>query len=140
MTVIHEVAFQVRDYECDLQGVVNNAVYQNYLEHARHEFLKQYGLDFAALTRARVNLVVIRAELDYKNSLASGNSFVVRSRLEQVSRVRFAFHQQVIRMPDEGLMLAAVITVVGVNEKGRPYLPDELRPMLNVLQQTEPRV
>jgi acyl-CoA thioesterase FadM len=35
--------FEVRDYECDLQGIVNNAVYQNYLEHTRHEFLKQKG-------------------------------------------------------------------------------------------------
>jgi len=27
-----KVDFEVRDYECDLQGIVNNAVYQNYLE------------------------------------------------------------------------------------------------------------
>ena len=48
----------VRDYECDLQGVVNNAVYQNYLEHARHEYLKDIGIDFAALAAQRINLVV----------------------------------------------------------------------------------
>ncbi len=29
------LAFELRDYECDLSGIVNNAVYQNYLEHAR---------------------------------------------------------------------------------------------------------
>ncbi len=28
--------FEVRDYECDLGGIVNNAVYQHYLEHTRH--------------------------------------------------------------------------------------------------------
>ena len=45
-----QLAMAVRDYECDMQGVVNNAVYQNYLEHTRHEFLKSRGLDFARLT------------------------------------------------------------------------------------------
>lgn len=41
----------VRDYECDIQGIVNNAVYQNYLEHARHEYLKEVGIDFAELAK-----------------------------------------------------------------------------------------
>ena len=35
----YELAFSVRDYECDLQGIVNNAVYQNYYEHPRHQLL-----------------------------------------------------------------------------------------------------
>ncbi len=34
-----ELEFTVRDYECDLQGIVNNAVYLNYLEHTRHQYL-----------------------------------------------------------------------------------------------------
>ena len=41
----------VRDYECDLQGVVNNAVYQNYLEHARHQYLQSLGLSLCPLPR-----------------------------------------------------------------------------------------
>ena len=43
----YRLQFEVRDYECDLQGIVNNAVYQNYLEHARHQLLKSIGVDFA---------------------------------------------------------------------------------------------
>ena len=60
--------FQVRDYECDLQGIVNNAVYQNYLEHTRHEYLKTVGLDFAELSQRGIDLVLTRAEkLDRRN-------------------------------------------------------------------------
>lgn len=46
---IYELEMKVRDYECDLQGIVNNANYQHYLEHTRHEFLISVGISFAAL-------------------------------------------------------------------------------------------
>ena len=45
----NELEMKVRDYECDLQGIVNNANYQHYLEHTRHEFLTSVGVSFAAL-------------------------------------------------------------------------------------------
>lgn len=49
MDYIYELTMKVRDYECDLQGIVNNANYQHYLEHTRHEFLLSTGVSFAAL-------------------------------------------------------------------------------------------
>jgi len=126
MTREIQLHLAVRDYECDMQGVVNNAVYQNYLEHARHEYLKAHGLDFAAFTRAGLNLVVVRAELDYKGSLQSGDHFTVHTRISQVSRLRFAFHQRITRTSDGKEMLAALILGTGVNAQGRPFLPAEL--------------
>jgi acyl-CoA thioester hydrolase len=116
----------VRDYECDLQGVVNNAVYQNYLEHARHEYLKSLGIDFAALAARGVNLVVVRAELDYKSSLTSGDRFVVELRPERLSPVRIGFRQEIWRLPDRRPVMAALIIGTAVNAKGRPRLPEEL--------------
>ena len=41
---LSELEFLVRDYECDLLGVVSNAVYQHYLEHARQEFMHAAGI------------------------------------------------------------------------------------------------
>ena len=45
MDYLFELDMQVRDYELDAQGVVNNGTYMNYLEHTRHEFLKAVGMD-----------------------------------------------------------------------------------------------
>lgn len=116
----------VRDYECDLQGVVNNAVYQNYLEHARHEYLKSIGIDFAALAAEKINLVVVRVEIDYKTSLTSGDRFMVHVRPERVSPVRILFHQEIYRLPDRKLVIRALVTGTALNAKGRPQLPPEL--------------
>ena len=131
MQYSHQLEFKVRDYECDLQGVVNNGVYQNYLEHARHEFLQSKGINFAEVTAAGIHLVVTRAELDYKNSLVSNDHFVVRSLIRQVSRVRFEFQQDIFRLPDETLMLSARITGTSLNQQGRPFLPEKLEQLFS---------
>lgn len=121
----------VRDYECDIQGIVNNAVYQNYLEHARHEYLKQVGIDFAELARNGINLVVVRAELDYKLPLMSGDKFKVNLNMERESKIKFAFHQNIIRLADEKIMVKGKIIGTALNPKGRPAIPDELNKLLD---------
>lgn len=121
----------VRDYECDLQGVVNNAVYQNYLEHARHEYLKEVGIDFAALAAQKINLVVTRVEIDYKTSLVSGDRFVVEVRLERISPVRIGFRQDIYRLPDHKTVVKALVTGTALNAKGRPQLPEALKKILD---------
>lgn len=123
--------FEVRDYECDLQGIVNNAVYQNYLEHTRHEFLKQQGLNFSSLSERGINLVVIRAEIDYLYPLRSGERFYVGLNVERVSRLRFGFLQDIYLLPDNKPVLKAKIIGTTVNESGKPFLPDELAVLLD---------
>ncbi len=115
----------VRDYECDVQGIVNNGVYQNYLEHVRHEYLKRIGIDFAGLARQGVNLVVVRAELDYKAPLSPGDRFVVALNMVRESKVRFAFLQDIYRLPDRRTVLKARIIGTALNARGRPFIPPE---------------
>jgi len=125
------IEMAVRDYECDLQGVVNNAVYQNYLEHARHEYLKSIGIDFAALAAQGINLVVTRVEIDYKASLTSGDRFVVEVRPERLSPVRIGFRQDIYRLPDRKVAIKALVTGTALNAKGRPQLPEALKDILD---------
>ncbi len=131
MEYLHSIGFEVRDYECDMQGVVNNGVYQNYLEHARHEFLKTLQLNFAEVTRSGIHLVVVRAELDYRGSLKSNDSFEVRSNLRRLTRLRFEFQQDIYRMPGGRLMLEGRIIGTSLNEHGRPFAPKLLDQLFN---------
>lgn len=122
--------FEVRDYECDLQGIVNNAVYQHYLEHTRHVYLQQNGIDFASLAENGINLVVVRVEIDYLYPLRSGDQFLVGLNLARVSRLRFGFQQDIQRLPDHKTIIKARVIGTSVSESGRPILPKELEALM----------
>ena len=126
----YKLEFEVRDYECDLSGIVNNAVYQHYLEHTRHSFLKSRGIDFADQENQGITLVVIRIEMDFLFPLKSGDKFTVEVRPERVSRLRFGFQQDIFRKPDEKPILSARVIGTVLNEKGRPSLLAEIEQML----------
>ena len=119
---IFEEHFKVRDYELDLQGIVNNAVYQNYLEHTRHEFLNHKGVNFTELHHNGYDAVVIRSEIDYKKALMSGDEFVVKIGIEREGRLRLVFNQQIVRKSDNQIMLNARIIAACIH-KGRPVEP-----------------
>ena len=71
MEYIFELEMQVRDYECDMEGIVNNAIYQHYLEHTRHEFLLSAGISFAQLHEQGIDPVVARLTMAFKTPLKS---------------------------------------------------------------------
>lgn len=119
-----ELEFSVRDYELDTQGVVNNAVYQNYLEHARHEFLKSIGLNFNKLHEDGTDAVVHKIELEYKRPLMGDDRFVVRMYAVQEKNVRFIFYQDIYKLPSDELTLKGKVTAVFMSN-GRAIRPPE---------------
>lgn len=120
--IFFEEEFVVRDYELDSQGVVNNSVYQNYLEHARHEFLKAIGLNFNELHKNGTDAVVHKVELEYKRALLGGDRFVIQTRAEQQGNVRFIFHQNIYKLPTREPVLIGKITAVFMSN-GRAIRP-----------------
>ncbi len=130
---IYELEFTVRDYECDLQGVVNNSVYMNYLEHTRHEFLKQMDGNFADLAKQNILPMVYKAELEYKNSLKSSDQFTVKVKVGKEGHLKAIFQQDIFRKIDNKLMLKGKITAI-VLENGKPIKPDILlKPIAHLL-------
>lgn len=125
-----KMEMSVRDYECDMQGIVNNAVYQNYLEHVRHEFLKSIGVDFAEYAKRGINFVVVRVEMDYKQPLSSGDRFMVGLNMLRESRIKFAFQQDIYRLADEKPVILAKVIGTALNARGRPEIPEEVEKLL----------
>jgi acyl-CoA thioester hydrolase len=121
----YSLEFTVRDYECDLQGVVNNANYQHYLEHARHEFLLSKGISFVELHEEGIDLIVTKVEIDYKYPLRSRDKFKVSVSIQREGNVRLNFIQDVYRLPDDKHIVHAIVTGVAT-KKGRPIPPGNL--------------
>lgn len=125
-TTPFEIELAVRDYECDMQGIVNNANYQSYLEHARHEYLKHKGLDFARLTQDGIIVVVVRVELDFCKPLRSGDRFTVSVEPFRQSRLRLGFRQEIRHVATGETHLRGLVLATTINDKGRPWFPDQL--------------
>jgi acyl-CoA thioester hydrolase len=120
-----ELEFIVRDYELDLQGIVNNSVYQNYLEHARHEYLYMKNIDFAKLHGEGKDLVVSSVEIKYKSPLKSRDRFLVTLRPFREGNLRLVFEQNIYRLPDMKLVVNAKTTGVCLSN-GRPVRPEDI--------------
>jgi acyl-CoA thioester hydrolase len=121
----YNLKFKVRDYECDVQGVVNNANYQHYLEHARHEFLISRGISFIQLHNEGIDLIVTKVEIEYKYPLRSRDEFMVTVKIERDGNARLCFVQEIYRLPDSKLIVTARVTGVAT-KKGRPVNPGDL--------------
>lgn len=128
-----EMHMEVRDYECDMGQVVNNAVYLNYLEHARHDLLRKAGVSFGELARRGIFLVVTRVEADFRGSLTAADKFSIQTSLLRKGRLRLQFIQKIFRTEDSRLMLSATVTGTAVNSKGKPEIHPELELALNKL-------
>lgn len=121
----YNLKFIVRDYECDLQGVVNNANYQHYLEHTRHEFLIYKGVSFVQLHDEGIDLIVTKVEIEYKFPLKSRDEFIVTVNIQREGNARILFVQEIYRLPDLKLIVKAKVTGVAT-KKGRPIPPGDL--------------
>ena len=111
MKYIFETRMMVRDYECDIEGIVNNANYLHYTEHTRHLFLKECGLSFAEMHRKGIDAVVARMNLKFKTPLQCDDEFISRLALKK-DGIKYVFTQDIFRASDGKLCCRGVIDIV----------------------------
>ncbi len=126
----YRVTMQVRDYECDTQGVVNNAVYLNYLEHARNQLFWNKGLSLTDLHAIGEDPVVAKIEVQYMRSLHARSYFYVDTQVETKGNFKLLFHQTILKGSSqqreqeandiESIVHAKAIVTVAVLQQGSP--------------------
>jgi acyl-CoA thioester hydrolase len=121
---VFEIEMKVRDYECDAQGIVNNANYLHYFENTRHEFMDSLGISFKESSQLGIDPVVARADIRYKAPLTGGDIFTSILTVERQG-VKIIFHQQIHRKKDMVLCckaeIEAVVLINGNLSKGDYY-------------------
>lgn len=102
---------EVRDYECDIEGIVNNANYLHYTEHTRHRFLKSLGVSFSALHEKGIDAVVARMTMKFKVPLRCDDEMVSCLNLRKEG-VRYVFEHDIYRAADMKLAFHADVDLV----------------------------
>ena len=115
---------KTRDYECDIQGVVNNARYLHYMEVTRIEFIETLGTTFSQLHDRGIDLMVTKAIIDYKYPLRGGEVFLSCLNVKREG-ARFIYYQDLYRKSDMRLCVTAEIQSVSV-VNGRPSRGEEM--------------
>lgn len=110
-----EVRFAVREYEIDSQGVVNHAVYVNYLEHARSFFLRAHGFEYARLVEQGLHLMVSHMSLDFRDALRPGDEIIVQLKATRHG-AKLHFQQSILRAADQKLCVTATTHIICVRD------------------------
>ncbi len=113
MKKVFSIEMDVRAFECDLQGIVNNANYLHYVEHARHKLMESVGLSFASLHARGTDLVAARMNLQYKAPLHSEDCFRVDTTIEKMGP-KYTFNHKITKIPQEKLCFKGIIDIVCV--------------------------
>lgn len=113
---VFELEIAVRDYEVDVEGIVNNANYLHYLEHTRHEFCNRAGLSFRDMHARGIDPVLSRVVIDYKTPLGLGDVMVSKLNITRRGPL-FVFQQDIFKLDGTPVVFADVS--VATLENGR---------------------
>ena len=125
LKLMYKTTFSVRDYECDLQGIVNHANYLHYFEHTRHLYLNHLGKSFQQWHQEGFDLVVSNLSINYKDALKSGDSFQSLLYISEKKRTIITFFQQLIRSDNHCCVTEAYVRCGCLKEGTIHKLPFE---------------
>jgi len=120
MNNIFETSLISRSYECDSYGHVNHAVFLNYLEVARIQFLKTMGYTLDSLKQNNLLLPIVKLEIEYKRQIFAGENIIISVEWIKRNHTSAIFKQIIYTNDKKHVISKANITWVAVNLEGKP--------------------
>lgn len=122
---------KVRNYEVDYQGIVNNANYFHYLDHARANLFKKLNVSVNELAKKNINAVLMKTEINFKKALKADDEYVVRTSVSRESRFKIKFIQTImLKNNPETICVTAESIVASIDASGRPVVIKEFDGLL----------
>ena len=120
----HKITIKVRFHEVDMLGVCNNAVYINYFEQARLEYVKQAGLvpDGGIFSDGRL-FFMVRNEINYRGFSYFDDELDVYSRVSYIKNSSFGYDHLIVKKKTGEVIVDGKGVVVFVDPKSRKSTP-----------------
>ncbi|MGG4456277.1 acyl-CoA thioesterase [Brevibacillus porteri] len=118
--IIHSHRLRVRYGETDQMGVVYHTNYLNWFEVGRTELIRHAGITYRELEEKGVLLPVTDANISYKQPARYDDEVEIRTRVKEISPVRLTFFYEIIRLPDQQLLVSGETMHVFTNTALRP--------------------
>lgn len=84
----------IHETHLDAFGHLNNARYLELYEHARWRWLEERGITLETIQATGVGLVILKAEINYRQELKARQAFVIETRMENWRKKIFIIAQQ----------------------------------------------
>jgi len=116
----HKITVTVRFHEVDMLGVCNNAVYINYFEHARLEYVKAAGLiPQGGIFSDGKLFFMVRNEINYRDHAFYDDELEVYSKISYIKNSSFGFDHIIIKKKSGQVIVDGKGVVVYVDPKTR---------------------
>lgn len=119
----HETRVTVRFHEVDMLGVCNNAVYINYFEQARLQYIKDLGLVPDQGLFAENNFYMVRNEINYRSHSHFDDELIIHSRISFIGNSSYGFEHLVTNAKTGKLIADGKGVIVQVSKPDETPVP-----------------
>ncbi|XP_042029688.1 acyl-acyl carrier protein thioesterase TE3, chloroplastic-like [Salvia splendens] len=132
MVRFHAIELQVREYELDQFGIVNNAVYANYCETSMFQVFYMIGFSDETLP------TLLESSYKFISPLRKRDRFLIKGRIYECSPARLYFENFIFRLPNKELILENKATAVFLDKSSHPLrLPPFVKSRIDELNKSD---